>query len=134
MMTVTEVLDNFANDNEVYLDGYLVYHSDGDLSLIDKDYGNNYLKALFLKIKNKGLNDNLENSVSLYGGGSSRLFHYSKVRGHIFIDDDENHCLDVEELMVEDGGKWHSIDLNKPYEPRSSECITWEDLFKKDDV
>ncbi|ELY2798566.1 hypothetical protein QMT25_14195 [Cronobacter dublinensis] len=27
MMTVKEVLDNFANDNEVYLDGYLIYHS-----------------------------------------------------------------------------------------------------------
>ncbi|STE84765.1 Uncharacterised protein [Cronobacter universalis NCTC 9529] len=47
MMTVKEVLDNCANDNEVYLDGYLIYHSDGDLSLIDKDYGNNYLKSPF---------------------------------------------------------------------------------------
>ncbi|EKY3089506.1 hypothetical protein SNQ23_003880 [Cronobacter dublinensis] len=27
MMTVKEVLDDFANDNEVYLDGYFIYHS-----------------------------------------------------------------------------------------------------------
>ncbi|EOL9014149.1 hypothetical protein ACM918_003574 [Cronobacter malonaticus] len=134
MMTVKEVLDNCANDNKVYLDGYLIYHSDGDLSLIDKDYGNNYLKAPFLKIKNKELSDNLESNVSLYGGGSSRLFHYAKVKGRLFIDDDENHYLDIEELMVEDGGRWHFIDLNKQYESRSSDGITWDDIFKKDDV
>ncbi|ELY6247598.1 hypothetical protein SNQ22_004019 [Cronobacter universalis] len=70
----------------------------------------------------------------MYGGCSSRLFHYAKVKGRLFIDDDENHYLDIEELMVEDGGRWHLIDLNKQYEPRSSDGITWDDIFKKDDV
>ncbi|CCJ82438.1 hypothetical protein BN134_3199 [Cronobacter dublinensis 1210] len=27
MMTVKEILENFANDNEGYLDRYLIYHS-----------------------------------------------------------------------------------------------------------
>lgn len=27
MMTVKEILDNFANDNDGYLDRYLIYHS-----------------------------------------------------------------------------------------------------------
>ncbi|EOL8988545.1 hypothetical protein ACM92P_003092 [Cronobacter dublinensis] len=27
MLTVKEVLDNFANDKKVYLDGYLICHS-----------------------------------------------------------------------------------------------------------
>lgn len=133
MMTVREVVDNFSNYKKVYVNGYLVYHLNGDLSLIDKDYGSDYLKSPFLKIEDNGLSNNLESNVSLYGGGSSRLFHYAKVKGDLFLDEEKKPCLKVKELFVEDNGVWHLIDLSRHYEPRNREEINWNDIFKEDD-
>ncbi len=94
MVTVREVVDNFSNYKKVYVNGYLVYHLNGDLSLIDKDYGSDYLKSPFLKIEDNGLSNNLESNVSLCGGGSSRLFHYVKVKGDLFLDEDKKAMLE----------------------------------------
>ncbi|MBP2859808.1 hypothetical protein J8657_19620 [Dickeya oryzae] len=132
MMTVREVVDNFSNYKEVYVNGYIIYHSDGNLSLIDKDYGSDYLKSPFLKIDNHGLSDNIENNVSLYGGGSSRLFHYAKIKWVLFLDEMEKPYLKVRELFVEDNGLWRLIDLSRHYEPRNREEINWHDIFKED--
>ncbi|ULR29321.1 hypothetical protein MJO48_12430 [Dickeya fangzhongdai] len=79
------------------------------------------------------MGDNLENNVSLYGGGTSRLFHYAKIKGELYLDEKAQLCLKVKELFVEGNGIWHSIDLNRHYEPRSKEEINWHDIFKKSD-
>lgn len=130
MMNVKDLIESGLSSQTVFVDGYLVYHEDGGLTLIDINYGENYLNVPFLRITNSNLSENLERHVSLYGGGASRLFHFAKSKGFFHLTDDGIPSLDVTELSVEDNKKWYSIDLSKIYPKRDNEDISWHDIFK----
>ncbi|VUS76803.1 hypothetical protein [Klebsiella spallanzanii] len=130
MKNIDELTYSPLDEQEIKLEGYIVYLDDGGLYVIGLDYGEDYTKASSLAVKNKNLADNLEANVSLYGGGSSRLFHHVKLSGLLEKDrmTDKQSIL-VRELSIEDNGQWISIDVDKHYEPRSGKGSNWHDLF-----
>ncbi|PVZ84740.1 hypothetical protein C9426_22390 [Serratia sp. S1B] len=131
MMSVNELIKT-VRINPVEVEGYVVYLNRRVLYLIDLDYGDNYLKAPAILIENDELSNILENNVSLYGGGNSGLFHHAKITGCV-KDNLIHKCLSlyVEKVLVEDGKKWITIDLENKYDERDRyDRIDWFDVFK----
>ncbi|PVZ84739.1 hypothetical protein C9426_22385 [Serratia sp. S1B] len=132
MKQVGELTKSPISDGDVFIEGYIVYLNDGGLYIIDINYGHDYLTAPSILIKNNGLSDNLENNVSLYGGGETRLFHRAKLEGILEnMPSSDILSVFVKKLDVEDNGNWISIDINKHYEPRNKDNLNWNDIFKE---
>lgn len=133
MMSVNELIKKPIGIEPVVVEGYVVYLNKRVLYLIDLDYGDDYLKAPAILIENNGLSNNLENNVSLYGGGESGLFHHAKITGFVRTDSAHNYLfLYVEKILIEYGKKWIAIDLEKKYDERNGdERIDWLDIFKQ---
>jgi len=130
-LNVRDVVEKFSLGTVVSVEGWVVF-VDGDLSLIDMEYGDDYRVASRIVILNKGLAKVIEENVALYGGGESVFFHHAKLVGVLAVESGLRIGINVDEISIEDNGRWLIFnDAGGVCSTHKEEKLNWFDIFKE---